>query len=321
MSKNNDNIKPVFTILIPSIMKDGKEIKLYNKYVNENNEILGELLYVFPTILDAQVFFKEMQTVDDNSFYKAYYVTAFYTEVIAMAIKSGNISGVFCQIEMPNKNHNETKEKIIFPEDFGIDVSKFNYEDAGGRIFSYMQELKPFEEFIKEEYENVTKESLQANIYDGVGKYLSYYVGTLDDINFLTKYKDNFYNYMNNSDSFAISEAVRNFSNLMDKVVSSSNKAKDNMSFYDFCFSFVTSPELYNTKLSKNFLKIDPYHAVSAAKVLEKILNLPYTIKYFNEDEYIMFAELIKHFYTDLYTNLLIDFFVEYAVVDVLKIY
>ena len=320
MAKNNKDLKVLFTMLFPVYEDDqGNEEILLTKDINENYQTLGELLYVFPSMTDALIYFDALQKTTNYMFKKAHYVQAFYTEIISFAIQSGTPSGAFCYYTTPNETKPYSVTSIVFPDVYGIDVNRLDTDKNARRILNYLSKPVEYEEFIKRTVSSVEKDKVVDEAYKRANEYLSHFVGLNDDINLLKKYKDAFFLYFQNGRNKALIDIVSKFEYYMTMIEDALKYANDGDSIGDFILSMLRYPDAYKVSLEQKFKDEDPYYEVIAAHATAAIVVKNKRLDEFDEEDLIDLAYMFKTNFPNAYIEMMVDFFAKYALFDVLN--
>lgn len=311
---------PVLYIMLFPVYDDenGEEQIAFTKAVNEQYSTLGDILYVFPSMTDATLYYSELQEESDYMFKKAYYVQAFYTEVIALSMELGTQTGLFCSCKMPDDTNFIRTEKIIFPDNYGIDIKKFDIKKSSTRIMNYLQTPISFEDFIIKSCQK-DDEDIVDKVYIKTNEYLSHFVALNDDIRLLSDYKEEFFNYFKHGQYKQLLDVVEEFEYYMSEIEQAINFADDDETIGDFIYNLLDFPKRYGANLKQKFKEDDPYYKVIAAHATAVVIMKNKTIEEFNADDLIDLAYLFKTNFGDEYIEMLIDFFANYALFKVLK--
>lgn len=320
MAKKNKDLQVLFTMLFPVYENEqGEEEVLFTKDINDSYESLGELLYVFPTMTDALLYFAELQEATDRMFKRAYYIQAFYTEVIALAVQSGTPSGIFCSYKAADEFNLAPVESIIFPDSYGIDITKLDTQKSGQRISNYLNQPIPYEEFAKKTLSGLEGDALVNEAYKRANEYLSHYVALMDDINLLSQYKSDFFQYFENGRSQRVYNLVEKFEYYMSTIEESVQYADDDMNIGDFILNLLTNPQMYKAHIEQEFVDNDPYYKTIAAHSTGVVIMKNKRLEEFDEDDLIDLAYMFKTNFPNEYIEMMVDFFARYALFNVMK--
>ena len=314
--------KPVlFTMVFPVIKNEnGEEEILFNKLTNSAYEALGEILHVFTSMSAAVYYFKNLQDTLGYPFERAYYVQAFYTEVLALAVHTGTPSGAFCFAK--DKNFNISGgiiKEVVFPEFYGLDIDKLDVEENSKRILNYLQKPKKFETFIKETTRNIPEDELVDEVYRRTNEYISHYVALMDDVRLLSKYKEEFSEYFKHGQYNKLLNVINKFETFLTELEYPLEMLSGTEGVGDELYRIYTNAKTYNITLEPHLKNDDNYYKIAAADATGKVLLKDKGLEEFDEDDLIDLAYMFKTNFPDEYIEMLIDFFAEYALRKVLK--
>lgn len=314
-----DKLPILYTMLFPVFDdENGEEQIAFTKDVNEQYSALGDILYVFPSMTDATLYYSELQEQSLYMFKRAYYVQAYYTEVIALSLELGTETGVFCSCQMPSDSNPIRTDKIYFPDNYGLDIKKFDMKKSSTRIMNYLQTPISFEDFIRKTCSK-DDEDLVDKVYTKTNEYLSHFVALNDDIRLLGKYKEEFFEYFKHGQYKQLLDVVEEFEYYMSEIEEAISFAKDDETIGDFLYNLLDFPKAYGANLKQKFKEDDQYYKVIAAHATAIVIMKNKTLEEFNADDLIDLAYLFKTNFGDEYIEMLIDFFANYAIFNILK--
>lgn len=319
MSKEKFDSPIRMYLLVPVIKnKNGEEEKLLFQLQPEEQEHLGEIPFVFSSMLGAIDFFSYMQSESNGAFYKAYYVPVLYTDVIGLSVMSGFESGMFGVIETPESYRMDVTQKLVFPQDYGIDINKYDAVTTSNRILSLYNTPKDFAQYIKEETATIDESDIIPAVYDFVNNYMYHYLSLDAEEEILEKYNDALVSYFKKGNYQLLINMLDEFEAFMLKIDKAMEFVSENADFRDFLIELFQNPLKYHVEFSYDYSEGEEMLLYLLVERLIELLELDKGVDQMNGDDLIVLCSFLKSAFRDEYPDFLVDIMADYALTEIL---